>query len=774
MLFLRVFVDMLKKRFIFLLFFSIFFSIAYSQTLDTLRGKLHEVEVKTKYNPAISIIRKAIQNRNANGQFANEYFTYTSYQKMIFTGDIERDSALVDKVLHLPPDSLGTTDTIPLSKKDSNYIKLVNFFDGNHLFFTETVTRNYFRKPGNTYEKVIAHRTAGLKDPIVSIFLAKLQTVNFYHRDEVSIFEAYYINPISKGALAIYDFQLEEKIIQESDTLFVISFHPKQKAHFKSLTGRVWITSNNYAFTKIEVSPFDQALGFSFNLVQEYERQSNNTYFLKNMFARVNFFGLHVGTENTGDAFARAVLLSEKRITNIDYETRVRHRDIGLVDIEEDLKDAATQEKILATYRPTALTEKELNTLNLIDSLSKEYKLEKRLESLKILITGKIPVYFINIDVLQLLHFNSTETVRLGLGIHTNDRLSKVVNFGGFFGYGFKDKTWKWGGDLEFNIIRSRNFKIAFHYYSNLIESGGTAFFDRNYTLFSGEFYRTWLFDWFYRSNALGATAQSKITRWLTGYVSTFYSANKTIFDYSFQQPFVNETPISYSFDDFYVKVGVRLAFRERFWGAGKYYFHSVSPYPVITIQYTKGIKGVINSDFSYNRVDLKMLYRKNWKLLGFTNLTLFAGFVDRPLPAPLLLNQRAGYHFVGFYGADQFGTMRADEFLSDKYVTLFIRHNFGRMTQNKKFSPRIVFCQGIGFGTLRNPNDHIGIDFKTMEKGYFESGLLIEDLLVIKGILSFGVGTFVRYGAYYLPKPQYKTIDNFAFKVRFRVPLER
>jgi hypothetical protein len=117
---------------------------------------------------------------------------------------------------------------------------------------------------------------------------------------------------------------------------------------------------------------------------------------------------------------------------------------------------------------------------------------------------------------------------------------------------------------------------------------------------------------------------------------------------------------------------------------------------------------------------------------------------------------------------------MRADEFLSDKYVTLFVRHNFGRMTQNRKFSPRIIICQGIGFGGLKDTNAHKGIVFKTMEKGYFESGIMIGDFLVIKRLLSFGVGAFVRYGAYYFPKPEYKNIDNFAFKVSFRIPFER
>jgi len=640
----------------------------------------------------------------------------------------------------------------------------------------ETVTKSYFKRPATTYEKVIAHHTAGLKDPIVSIFLAKQQMVNFYHKDLLEIFETNFVNPITHNALTIYDFRLENKVIQGNDTLFEITFKPQKNAHFKSLTGKLWIISDHYAITKVEVSPFDTAFGASFVLMQEYEKQQNATWFLKNMFTRLEPFGNNVGVsvEGSGAAFAKPVIFAEKRISEIDYETRLRNRELGLVDIEEDVGTAAEQEKMLATYRSTDLTERELNTFVLIDSLAKPFKPDRKLESLKIWITGKIPVYFVNIDVMQMLHFNTTENARLGLGVYTNNRVSKVVNFGGFFGYGFKDKTWKWGGEVGFNIIRTRDFKVTLKYYSDLIESGRTEFYDRKYTLLSGEFYRSWLFQRFCRSNALDLTLQSRLTRWLTGYASTSYSSNKTLFDYRFQEPFTNENASPYSFDDFYMKVGVRLAFRERFWGADNYYFYSVSPFPVVTVQYARGIKGAVHSDFNYNRLDIKMMYRKKWKILGFTNFTLFAGYIDKTLPYPLLFNQRAGYYPIGIDGADQFGAMRPDEFLSDKYVSVFIRHNFGRMTQHKKFSPRIIVCQGIGFGGLTNPSAHNGIDFKTMEKGYFESGLVVNDLLVVKKVLSFGVGAFVRYGAYYFPKPQYKTIDNFAFKVSVRVPFER
>ena len=763
MIFLKVFVDMLKKLFFFFLFFSTFFFAIYSQTLDTLSGILPEVVITPKYNPAISVIKKTIQNRNKNGQFSNDYFSYTSYQKMIFTGDIERDSILVNKVFQLR-DSLHL-DTVTLTKKDSVFLKAVDFFENNHLFFMETVAKNYFKKPATTYEKVIAHHTAGLKDPILSIYLAKLQSVNFYNNDILEILESPFVNPISQNALSIYDFRLEETVVQENETVFVISFKPKKNSHFKSLTGKIWITSNNFAFSKIEVTPFDKKLGFTFNLVQEYEKQTNHTWFLKNMFFRLDLNNVRISIVDKN-----TVIFSEKRITDIDYETRLRANDFGFVDIGDDLESDTIQKKILETYRSTTLTDRESNTLLLIDSVAGSFKLDRKLESLKILITGKLPISFINIDLTQILFFNSTEAVRLGLGVYTNDRLSKLVNFGGFFGYGFKDKQWKWGGELGFNIIRSRDFKVTFNYYSTLVENGGTSFYDRGYTLFSGEFYRTWLFKRLYRSNALGVTVQTRLTRWLTGYISTFYSKNKTVFDYNFQNSFADETPASYFFDDYHVKIGARLAFKERYWGTDKYYFYSISSCPVVTIQYSRGIKGVLNSGFNYNRVDLKVKYKKNWKILGFTNLVVYAGYIDRPLPCPLLLNQRAGYYLIGLDGAEQFGVMRADEFLSDKYLSVFIRHNFGRMTQNKKFSPRIIFCQGIAFGGLKNQDTHFGIDFNTMEKGYFESGLIISDLLVIKGLLSFGVGAFVRYGAYWLPKP----IDNFAFKVSFRVPFEK
>jgi hypothetical protein len=79
---------------------------------------------------------------------------------------------------------------------------------------------------------------------------------------------------------------------------------------------------------------------------------------------------------------------------------------------------------------------------------------------------------------------------------------------------------------------------------------------------------------------------------------------------------------------------------------------------------------------------------------------------------------------------------------------------------------------QNSGWGTLKNAS-YQGIDFKEKNKGYFESGLIINNILKLKYVnafyIGFGMGTFYRYGYYSFSKPE----DNFAFKLSVSVSLK-
>jgi hypothetical protein len=84
------------------------------------------------------------------------------------------------------------------------------------------------------------------------------------------------------------------------------------------------------------------------------------------------------------------------------------------------------------------------------------------------------------------------------------------------------------------------------------------------------------------------------------------------------------------------------------------------------------------------------------------------------------------------------------------------------------KFSPRIVVCQNIGFGWLRHPEHHCGVTTNSIEKGYFETGLMIDNLLSVKDLLAMGIGVFYRYGPYALSSWK----ENIAVKVSLTVPM--
>ena len=65
-------------------------------------------------------------------------------------------------------------------------------------------------------------------------------------------------------------------------------------------------------------------------------------------------------------------------------------------------------------------------------------------------------------------------------------------------------------------------------------------------------------------------------------------------------------------------------------------------------------------------------------------------------------------------------------------------------------------------YGTLSNKNDHFNIPIKTLEKGYFESGILINSIFRQLDFIGYGFGVFYRYGDYAFDNHT----DNLAYKL--------
>ena len=87
------------------------------------------------------------------------------------------------------------------------------------------------------------------------------------------------------------------------------------------------------------------------------------------------------------------------------------------------------------------------------------------------------------------------------------------------------------------------------------------------------------------------------------------------------------------------------------------------------------------------------------------------------------------------------------------------LKHYFNKLILAKHCKPTLVLGSKVAFGSLSNPEFHQGIQFKTMEKGFFESGLELQN--IFKG---FGLSAYYRYGPYQLARFE----DNLAVKISF------
>jgi hypothetical protein len=146
---------------------------------------------------------------------------------------------------------------------------------------------------------------------------------------------------------------------------------------------------------------------------------------------------------------------------------------------------------------------------------------------------------------------------------------------------------------------------------------------------------------------------------------------------------------------------------------------------------------------------------------VGRSLFVINAGYVNGNVPYPILFDGKGSSQPIhniintSFYSGNSFQTMGFNEFLSNRFATLFFTHNFGHLLfKTKDFQPTLSIISNVGIGALSHPELQTGMAIKTMGKGYYESGVLINNLLKV-GFSRFGVGIFYRYGPYSNSSPK-------------------
>jgi hypothetical protein len=705
--------------------------------------KLLEVIVRPKENPANELIRKLIRNKPNLDPRNLPFYACETYGKTYFTMSDQKGNEFYYK-----------DDT-------SKYGKEQKFLEKQYLFFIETASEKKYIYKNITQEKILASRVSGFKTAPFASLASQLQSFTFFDKT-INVLDINYVNPIQKGTFKRYNFEITDTIIQEQDTTILIAFSPRKGANFKALKGTLYLNKNQYALANVIAEPLsDDKKSNTVKIQQRYSKINNKQWFPTQLVTEILFNNVAINSKPDENA---RVMKCVSRLyvsdVNLDSTIQIKKKNIEVIN---DKGYEKKSEEYWKSKRTDSLTQKEKNTYTVVDSVGKAQKFESRIKLVKILSTGQIPVGFVSFDIRKFIKANDYEGIRLGAGLLTNDKLFKWASVGGYAGYGFNDRAWKYGGHLQINLNESKSINIKTELARDLQETANTSFLGENTSLLSTQNIRNYLVGMMDQTSFGKVSFNTPINHFIKSsfYFSVMQRTSRS--GYGTEEKLYADNINIFTSNE----AGVQLKiwpfekFTESFMGL----LSLGSNWPCFYINYAEAIPvkvGDYTNSFSYRKIDIMINHRIPFKVRGFVNYQIKAGKVFGDVPYSFQSNNN-GSRINKYYisAENSFETMYFNEFISTHYAAFFAAYNTGKVfKQNKYCNPEFELVHNIGYGELLNREKLTYITLSDISKVYTEAGIRVKSLYK-NGVSTFGVGAFYRYGNYALS--DFK--GNFVFK---------
>jgi len=682
--------------------------------------EIEEVVVKAGENPAHRIIQGAIDNRKKNDPLRNDAFRYESYSKFIFDANREKLDSSLAKL------------------EDSTALKVFEFFNQQHIFMLESASKRTFIPPDKDKEEIIAYKISGLKNPLFSTFANEMQSFSFYD-EEIAILGRKYVSPIASGGIRRYLFILEDTLITNQDTTFTIFYRPRKGTNFNGMSGYLYISTSGFAIEKVIARP-SESIGFQAEIIQEYEKVNGTKWFPSKLSTEIKLPGTisvnGIDLVGKGSTYIKNVEIGPEDISKRGFNNISVITDPNAGDVGEDKWNELRQYKI---------NEREERTYEMIDSLSQAENLEQKLDLLTSALSGKIPLgKYINLDIARLLNFNQYEGFRLGMGLETSERLLKNVVLGGYAAYGFRDKGFKYGGYSTWHISRKKGVSLKLRYQDDVTERGGVHFMNDGFNLSSPSLMRHFFIEQMDRQRLAEGVLGWNILANVRVSAIANYQRVATTNSYQF---LMSEGTIN-SFDQ--AEVGGELVWniREKVMLLGNQRISKGTEWPRIQLRVMSGISGIGDSQFDYVKSSFSIQQKINLLGLGSFSWNICADHLEGTAPLLYAFRGNGTGRQWNLSVSETFETMPASRFFNTSQVALYTRLNFQAFKTKAKWNePQISLHHAIGYGEFLGKERHPS-NFESMDKGYFEGGLLLNGLL-ISNFSGIGIGVFYNYGSY-------------------------
>jgi len=655
---------------------------------------------RNKNNPAVELIRKVIENKAKNQNKNYDHVAYQQYEQMLFSlsnlSDKFRNKRIFKnyQFLFTEQDStkIGGKTTLP-------------------IFMEEKVSQNYLQKSPDkkktiyTGDKHVNYDAKFIDTKGLSKYFERMYAdINIYDSN-ISLVSNQFLSPIADASPTFYKFFITDTVKTHVPNLIELSFIPRNNTDLL-FEGKMYITMDgNYA---VQDAYLTVNKNINLNFVRaleaklDFEKNPDGRYHLSKTNLIVDF-GIN---KSSGGGFTgqRTVIVKDYQIDKAQPAAVFEGPALATApDAEAQSEQFWTAQRTDTTLKTNLSIYKNIDTLQTIPSF-------KRTADLVTLFFagyknfGPFEVGPIN----TFYSFNNVEGFRLRLGGRTTPELSKRYYFETYGAYGFKDEKWKFFGSATYslndksiyafpqNYIRAsfqRDTKIPGQDLQFVQEDNFLLSFKRgqNNTLLYNDFYKIDYMHEFENHFSYQVIAR----KWTQRPGGSLYFNDA-------MSPVDNITTSE-------LNLTLRYAPNEKFYQGKIYRVPIIDKFPIFTVKYTAGFKGVLGGQYNYQNIIARMDKRFYLSQLGYSDITLEGGNTFGKVPFPLLTIHRANQTYS--YQLDSYNLMNFLEFVSDHYASVNIDHNFNGFFFNKiPLVKRLKLREAVSFkalfGGLRDENN--------------------------------------------------------------------
>jgi hypothetical protein len=704
---------------------------------DTLRlsinmvpGKFNVgVVIKSKgVNRGLQMWKNIVRHKPENDRYRFDNFSYELYNKLeLDLKNVNKEKLTENKLLKKFNFVFNNIDTA----EGATFLP---------VYLTEVISNYYYQKEPSIKRREVqlAYKTIGVENESVAKLLGGMdQNINFYN-NFIPVVDKQFVSPISDHGNDYYNYKVADTQFVAGRRLIHLIFVPKRKGQ-NTFEGDCWVHDTSYAIQKMSLRLTEEAnINFvnKLSLIQEYALMNDSAWFLAKDKIVLDISPLGksnlamIGRKTTT---YRNVVVNDTSVTN-ELAKNKKQEEIILLGEAEKKSDA-----FWSAARHEGLSKNEQGIYLMVDSLLQNQTFKNYTRAIDFIGTGYLSLGNYQIGPWQnWIYSNSQEGLRLRFDLGTNHRFSQKYTFHGYAAYGFGDKKWKGEADVLYLFNKHprmylygsfvNDFDYGQNYYDEISSDNIFALAVRKQGV-PIKYIR------------LKETRLDYFKEWDPGF-SILLSSRTKQFD-----PVRNLPGKSYfatikgnPLNSFETSLRLRFAYLEKFLENSFYRTSLGSPLPIVEVKYTKGISGVLNSSYDYQRLSTSISDYQNVAPLGSIYYNVFAGRTFGTIPY-MFLDVAPGNE-IYYYNKYAFNMMNRYEYIHDRYAGINIEHNFGNglfrfipLTRKLKF--RQFWTAKAMWGSLSAENKALNFvgdyPFQSLDgKTYLELGTGVDNILKV------------------------------------------